>query len=262
MKENNIRQLLCSLEPISLTEMDGVKLLDRMDTKYVIPMNCLPKVFQHLKNNYSVLEIEGRRAFSYLTTYFDTEDYQFYYDHHNRLAGRIKARSRSYIESDLHFFEIKVKNNYRTKKYREQLNKEHETLTDNQRKKIGSLYTKIRPFYHKDLTYTLAPTLMNTYTRITLVNKGKTERCTIDLDLTFKSPDAHETEMALEDIAIVELKQSKSLTTQGIASALRKMHVHPTSISKYILGLIHIHPEIKHNSFKPLLLNLKKLAHQ
>lgn len=262
MKENNLTQLLDSLQPISLSEMDGVKLQNRIDTKYVIPTSSLSQVFQHLRNNYSVLDISDRRAFSYITTYFDTDNYQFYYDHHNHLAGRIKARSRTYIESNLHFFEIKVKNNYRTKKYREQLNHEHSELSDKQRKKIESFYTKIRPTYHRNLTATLAPTLLNTYTRITLVDKAKTERCTIDLNLAFRDPDSPENEIAMDDLAIIELKQSRSSTTDGIAASLRKMRIYPTSISKYVLGLIQIHPQIKHNTFKPLLLNLNKLVHQ
>lgn len=262
MKENNIQQLLNGLKPISLDEMDGVKLQNRIDTKYVIPGSYLPRVFAHLRNNYSVLEIGGKRAFSYLTTYFDTDDYQFYKDHHNQLAARIKARSRTYIESNLHFFEIKVKNNYRTKKYREQLDKEHSELSDKQRMKIGSFYHKVRPSYHRDLTGSLVPTLLNTYKRITLVNKEKTERCTIDLDLSFQDPENPKQGIGVNDVAIIELKQPKASTSDGIAASLRRMHIYPTGISKYVLGLIQIHPDIKHNTFKPLLLNLEKIAHQ
>ncbi|MCO6497171.1 MAG: polyphosphate polymerase domain-containing protein [Chitinophagaceae bacterium] len=262
MQENNVISLVDGLQPISLDEMDGVRLQNRVDTKYVIPVTKLPKVFGYLQGRYSVLEIAGKRVFNYFTTYFDTEDYQFYKDHHNRLSGRIKARSRSYVESNLHFFEIKVKNNYRTKKFREQLDTQLLELSPKQRKKINSFYRKIRPFYHKDVMGLLAPTLYNRYTRITLVNSNKTERCTIDLDMSFQDPENPEKKISQEEFAIIELKQSRSSTVEGVAWWLRQMGVHPMGISKYVLGLIRIHPEIKHNSFKPLILNLDRLAQQ
>lgn len=262
MKENSIYRLVNSLTPISLEEMDGVTLQDRIDTKYIIPKRNLTEIFEHLRNDYSVLEISGQRAFRYLTTYFDTTDFQFYQDHHNRLAGRIKARSRTYVESDLHFFEIKVRNNMRTKKYRERLPDVHSQLSDKQRKKIGSFYRKIRPFYHKDLTALLAPTLVNSYTRVTLVNKARTERCTIDMDLSFQDPENPKKESGVEDIAIIELKQPKLSDADGVAATLRTMRIYPRSISKYVLGLIRLHPGLKHNSFKPLLLSLDHLSCQ
>lgn len=255
MEEYNINQLLASLEPISLAEMDGVKLLNRFDRKYIIPVHRLPDIFPLLKDRYSILEINGRRAFSYLTTYFDTSDYRFYKDHHNRVSGRIKVRSRTYRESNLHFFEIKMKRNNQTKKYREKLAVAHAELSDKQRKKIRSIY-------QKELNNPLKPALLNSYTRITLVNKDKTERCTIDLDLAFRNPDEPAQEICVDDIAIIELKQSKTSIFNGIAASLRSKRIQPSGISKYVLGLIRLHPEIKHNSFKPLLHNIDRIRRQ
>lgn len=262
MQQTHVNQLLDSLKPISLDEMDGVKLLNRVDSKYIIPARRLPGIFRLLGDQYSILEIEGRRSFNYVTTYFDTPDYQFYRDHHNRLAGRIKVRSRTYKESNLHFFEVKMKNNNRTKKYREKLNAQHTELSDKQRQKINSLYHKIKPLSTNDLAKSLSPALLNTYSRITLVNKAKTERCTIDLNLAFQTPDAKGNEINVDDIAIIELKQSKTSLVNGIAAKLRSLHIPQSSISKYVLGLIRLHPEIKHNTFKPLLLNLERMNNQ
>ena len=61
------------------------KLQDRIDQ---IRNPCKPSTyFQASSNRYSVLDIDGRRAFNYVTTYFDTTDFQFYRDHHNRLPS-------------------------------------------------------------------------------------------------------------------------------------------------------------------------------
>ncbi len=255
MPKVHVQNLLSSLDPISLTEMDGVKLLNRVDRKYVIPASSLPAIFNLLRSQYSILDIDVRRAFSYVTTYFDTSDYRFYKDHHNRVSSRIKVRSRTYKESNLHFFEIKMKSNCRTDKYREVLKGECFTLSDKQCEKIKAIY-------QKNLSSPLIPALLNTYTRITLVNKARTERCTIDVDLAFQDPEVRGAEFNVDGIAIIELKQSKTDISDGIAASLRKRHIFPSSISKYILGIIHTHPEIKHNTFKPLLHKIEKIQQQ
>ncbi|MCZ2459099.1 MAG: polyphosphate polymerase domain-containing protein [Chitinophagales bacterium] len=250
-----VTNMLDGLDPISLEEMDNVKLLNRVDTKYIIPVRSLHRLFDLLKNNYYILEIEGRRSFSYETTYFDTPDFRFYKDHHNNVSCRIKVRNRSYIESNLHFFEIKMKENFRTNKYREKLNSKNFELSE-------KYLEKIRSFYARDPLKSLTSTLMNTYTRITLVNKMKTERCTIDINLVFQDPENPVNTVPVSNIAIIELKQSDFTASDGIASSLRDRHVYPSSISKYALGLIRIHPELKHNFFKPLLLKLDKIQQQ
>ena len=250
------QHLIEHLDPISLKGLDSVKLLNRVDRKYVIPLGSLSQILQQLTDNqYSILEIDGHRAFSYQTTYFDTTDYRFYRDHHNHLTSRIKVRTRSYKENNLHFFEIKMKSNLRTNKLRERLKEPGNVLTGLQSDQIISIYPK-------PLGSALIPALINTFTRITLVNKEKTERCTIDVNIGFRNPEIPDTEISLPDIAVIEVKQSKTSVLKGIVASLRKMRVFPSSISKYILGLILTHPEIKHNSFKPLLHKIEKIAAQ
>lgn len=121
---------------------------------------------------------------------------------------------------------------------------------------------KIREFYPRQLTGRLDTTLINTYNRITLVNKDKTERCTIDVNLTFTNPASLHEEICVNDIAIIEVKQSKTSVLNGIIAALRTMRIPPSSISKYVLGLILTRPEIKHNAFKPLLHKINKIKAQ
>lgn len=256
MQKVLVQKLLSNLEPISLKGLDSVKLLNRVDRKYIIPVSGLPGIIRLLNNNqYSILEIDGHRAFSYLTTYFDTTDFRFYKDHHNRLPSRIKVRTRTYKENNLHFFEIKVKTNVRTNKLREGLSEQGSDLSDTQDEKIRTLYPK-------ELASSLIPSLINSFTRITLVNKARTERCTIDVNISFRDPEAPEKEIRVSDIAIIEVKQSKASVLKGIVASLRAMRVYPSSISKYVLGLILTHPDIKHNSFKPLLHRIKKVTTQ
>lgn len=256
MQKATVQNHLRTLQPISLKGLDRVKLLNRVDRKYIIPIHRLPIILDLLnRSRYSILEIDGHRAFSYLTTYFDTTDYRFYRDHHNRLSSRIKVRTRTYKENNLHFFEIKMKSNLRTNKVRESLRGAIPDLSYNQSEKIKELYPK-------ELGSALIPSLHNSFTRITLVNEAKTERCTIDLNVSFKNPEEPEQEISINDIAIIEVKQSKTSVVNGIVAALRNMQVHPSGISKYVLGLILTHPEIKHNAFKPLLHKIDKIKKQ
>lgn len=254
--EKQLANNLSNLNPISLSQLDHVKLLNRVDRKYIIPLYCLPEIIRLLnENQYSILEIDGHRAFSYSTTYFDTSDYRFYKDHHNHLASRIKVRTRTYKENNLHFFEIKMKTNVRTNKLREALERPGSGLSDYQRNKIESLYSK-------ELCSSLIPSLANSFKRITLVNKAQTERCTIDVNISFRDPEVPEKEISIKNIAIIEVKQSKSSVLNGIIASLRTMRIYPSGISKYVLGLFLTHPDIKHNYFKPLLQKIEKIQTQ
>ena len=75
-----------------------------------------------------------------------------------------------------------MKNNIRTKKVREKLTGPGSVLTISQSDKIKELYSK-------ELDGPLQTTLVNRYNRVTLVNKAQTERCTIDVNLTYTAPE-------------------------------------------------------------------------
>ena len=105
------REVITQYQPISLQEMDDVKLLDRTDTKFAFHDKELPGILEKLRSDYFVLEVQGKRSTQYETLYFDTEDFDFYLRHHNQKLNRYKARFRKYVESNLVFFEVKFKSN-------------------------------------------------------------------------------------------------------------------------------------------------------
>ena len=61
--------------------------------------------------------------------------------------------------------------------------------------------------------------LKNNFKRITLVNKGYSERVTIDTNLTFIDENQ---ELNFGEIAIIEVKQSKSSQKSELTSFLKK----------------------------------------
>ena len=99
--------------------MESVKLMNRIDTKYTVPMSILPSILEAAKEDYFAQEIDGKRIATYDTMYYDTEDMDMYIRHHDRQLVRQKIRVRQYVDSNLTFLEIKRKNNKgRTKKKR------------------------------------------------------------------------------------------------------------------------------------------------
>jgi len=241
--------ILNSFDPISLKEMDSVKLQDRVDTKFMFRDIHLPALLKEMVNSYRVLEVATYRYSNYETLYFDTDDFSLYRQHHNGKLNRFKFRSRKYVESNLHFFEVKFKSNKgRTIKDRI---KHHEIVKDLEGKAKEFL---VEASGHDAGDYK-AQIWVN-YRRHTFVSKTTEERLTIDTNLTFID---EKNEKTYNGLVIAEVKQGSARDKSPFVALMKKYHVREKSISKYCLGVISLHPEIKHNRFKPTLLYLKKL---
>jgi hypothetical protein len=58
---------------------------------------------------FDVLEIEGKRAFTYTTRYFDDVERSSYFDHLQRRRKRGKVRVRHYVDAGFSYLEVKLK---------------------------------------------------------------------------------------------------------------------------------------------------------
>ena len=249
---NKIKEEVDKFDPITLAEMDDVKLMDRMDVKYLIPMNLLPNILADARQHYRLLEINDQRLCPYQTLYYDTEDLRLYHLHQVGKQNRYKVRSRNYVGSDLQFFEVKFKNNRgRTIKKRIKTDGINESYLANE---SSEFLTKISPLEPDNLH----GIMWVNYTRLTLVSKHNAERLTIDLELTFKN-DAKEIQYA--QIAIAEIKQEK-IGASLILDIFKKHHLKQGSISKYCFGIISLFEGIKQNNFKKHLRRINKTLHQ
>ena len=114
----SVRDRAAAFEPISLQEMDSVKLQNRIDTKYLTSEATLMQVLEDAREaGYRALETEGAKISPYYSVYYDTPGLKMFLDHHNRRLVRQKVRTRVYVE-------IKRKNNHgRTKKKRTRIDK-------------------------------------------------------------------------------------------------------------------------------------------
>ena len=231
--------------------MDEVKLLNRTDTKFVLPYYKLVNVLEKMQPKYRILQIDNKRTNSYETIYFDTPDFELYRLHHNGKRNRRKLRFRKYIESGLCFLEIKFKNNKgRTIKSRTKVKDLEFDLSENSKEFIS----KNSPLP----VDRMESKLLNNFTRLTFVNNANTERLTIDLSLKFKYK--HRTG-ELQNIVIAELKRDGMSSRTDFIDIVRSEQVLPMRISKYCIGATLLYDDLKKNTFKPKLLMLKKIQH-
>ncbi|MDG1477249.1 MAG: polyphosphate polymerase domain-containing protein [Vicingaceae bacterium] len=248
-----LNNVLNQLKPISLKELDRVKLQDRTDTKFVFNADLLPIILSEISDFYSILEIDGKRTNSYRTLYYDTKDLRSYIQHHNGKANRIKVRFRKYIESDLNFLEVKYKNNKgRTIKARSKVASIEKELTEFSKKFI--LNNSFSFFNGNEVI----PTLWNNFTRLTLAHKTLNERLTIDLNLGFESFSNH-TAKNIDHIIIAEVKQEKASVNSDFIRVIRKHHIRKSSMSKYCVGTALLNKNLKQNNFKERILKINKL---
>ncbi|MFW6222093.1 MAG: VTC domain-containing protein [Bacteroidota bacterium] len=116
---NQIETYLESFTSIELEKLNSVALLNRFDSKYVLPINRLPAFIKLLSSSYNILKIDEARTFDYSTLYYDTPDNQMYYNHVRGKLNRFKVRRRKYNTTGESFLEVKFKNNKsRTIKHR------------------------------------------------------------------------------------------------------------------------------------------------
>jgi hypothetical protein len=238
--------------PISLSEMEGVKLMNRIDKKYIVPIGAIPYILENASNDYRMLEIDGVRSFTYDTIYFDTQSLELYHQHQAGRSNRYKVRHRLYKESEKAFFEIKHKNNkLRTDKIR----KPTITSTDQNIVKEDKIYLENTTPLAAD---NLRPSIKSIYQRITLVSNLAIERVTIDLNLTFEK---HDQSTSYRNLAIIEIKQAQN-SKSAISQIIKQLGYRPGGISKYCLGVVSLIPNIKHNRFKQTINKIKKLIAQ
>lgn len=249
--------ILQCFEPISLEEMESVKLMNRIDTKYVVTLWKLPRLLELAKEEYYVQEIANIRIASYDTVYYDTPDLEMYLKHHNRHLVRQKIRVRQYVDSNLFFLEVKRKNNKgRTRKKRIKLSefpKEMMSLTIEEDIRVQDFIAEKSDYVWQDIS----PKLRTTFKRITLVNKEKTERLTIDLNLLWKHLETNKTK-TYPALVIVELKRDGNVSSPMI-KIMQEMRIKPLKISKYCIGTALTTPEIKQNRFKSKIKKIEKM---
>ncbi len=240
---------LYDFEPISLDRMKAVKLMNRVDVKYVTTVTKLAQLLTLLSDEYYVQETAGMRNMPYSTVYYDTAAIDMFNEHQRGKAVRQKIRIRTYESTGVHFLEIKNKNNKgRTRKNRIELEAPGSGIDDYE------AFISENSRYH---SAELVRKLKNHFHRITLVNYAMTERLTIDTQLTFHNED-NGADYSLGNIAIIELKRD-GLCASPILDKLKVLRIHSSGFSKYCMGMALTDPNLRQNRLKPRVRRVQRL---
>ena len=252
MTDVDLFQPLRAAGAIDLATLDAQSSLqERLDSKFVLDRGDFEDALAELvgRRGYRVLEIDGQRAFTYRSVYYDTADRRSYRDHVQRRRQRFKVRTRLYVESGLRRFEVKVKG--------------PRGRTIKRARKIDSAYAGVLPAaasafvdetlmaqYRSTVHEPLDEVLHVEYTRATLVSPDGSERVTCDWNLGFHNTNGHDAGLRRDKVLV----ETKSVTERGVAWDVLKHHgARPVSCSKYAAGVALTEQGAKHNDLLPLL---------
>ncbi|MNK00472.1 VTC domain protein [compost metagenome] len=251
--KGRLTDLLLTYNGIPLEELSRAPLMNRVDEKFAFPITKLESFLEEMREYYDVLNIEGKVIFDYTSQYFDNSTYSFFYDHHKALPHRFKVRIRTYVDSNKSYLEVKEKIKGRTDKNRINIDGFTADFSEDH-----LLFLMERLQKNMDLK----PVMINSYRRITLVNKTAEERLTIDFDIVNGTLDAPECkQQTLSAIVIAELKQPKLDRTSPFYQLMKRELIRPFRISKFCFGMIDLYDEkrLKSNRFKAKKLLIRKL---
>lgn len=232
-----------------LSDLKNAELMDRVDTKYLIPVNIFERVLESLMPYYTALEMDGKRSFIYHNTYFDTPDFDFYHEHHQGKLNRYKVRHRHYVASNKGFLEVKLKNN-KGRTIKSRIESRRACIDgDSEKDFLGSIPQRFN---------TLKVAQWGSYERIALANEACGERLTLDMNVRFKSV-SDDNEVTLSDFVVAELKQNKYDINSPFAIEMSRLGIRPSKFSKYCIGCSLVMPNLKSNRFKPVLTAMNKI---
>ncbi|MFC5288166.1 polyphosphate polymerase domain-containing protein [Actinokineospora guangxiensis] len=235
------------VEPIGLAEvLETAELQTRVDRKYFVPAELFGRFTARLALR--VLEIDGLRVFGYESVYFDTRWLTSYRNHVQRRRRRYKIRTRTYTDTGLCLFEVKLEG------HRGSTVKERVPHPADQRDRITGaaadhLDRTLRAAYAHAAPTGLRKVLTTDYRRATFTLPAEGARLTCDVSLH-----CHDGAASVRDTGRHVLVESKSGAGGSSADRLlRDLGVRPISMSKYCVGVAALHPGVPSNPWRRML---------
>jgi len=253
-----VQQAIDSFAPITLDELQSrAPLLTRLDNKYIVSWPACASVLETLLDDFRVLEIGARRTFEYESAYFDTHSLTLYRAHVQRRRKRFKCRSRHYVDSGVHFFEMKMKGR-RNETIKRQMAYDRADLAVVTVDAWQFIRDCLIEQYGQQFDDELALSLSNNYRRMTLVARDGAERLTCDFDLSFAEPTGRSGRLS-SDFLVLE---TKTIRGKGVADRtlkaigarpLKAIGARPLVCSKYCVGTALLRPDVKSNELRGVL---------
>lgn len=256
MPRHALRLRTDGISTITLKQLNTeADLLTRIDRKYLIPLPQAQALINTLAPHGQVLQIGGLQAFSYASTYFDTAALDTYMLSARKRRRSFKVRTRTYLDSDLCFLEVKTQGS-RSSTVKTRLpysSVDCDRITSTGRDFVTERLIAssiVPPDEAAEVAGLLTPVIMTHYDRITLHLPQDEARVTIDAYLTWTQADqsgALDHAASIGDLVVVE---TKNPATPSLADRFLWSRGHrPTSISKYATGMALLHPGLPANKW-------------
>lgn len=242
--------MISTIAPIGLAELTtDAALMTRVDRKYLVCSDQLAQVVAAIAAadcDIAALEINGTRHFRYRSVNHDTPELTFYRQAALRRPRRAKVRTRTYLDSGQHWFEVKTRDaRGRTVKDREPT--ATATVTADSTTFAVDVITRAGVPISEQVV--LRPALCTEYVRSTLLLPASGVRVTIDTDLRWTAPDG--SSVLLGDAVVVETK-----SRAGSSAADRAMWAlghRPVRFSKYATGMARLDARLPSTPWRPVL---------
>ena len=211
------------MKTISLEESKNIKLFKRFESKYVVDSSDLGNIMNYLSDNYMIVQEDENTLFDYYSIYFDNSDFDIIKATTKDDNVRQKIRIREYQNNDK-FLEIKEKNHGIIIKTRipiksYNIDDEKDWIDDN------LIYN----------TSTLNNVLRVKYKRLTFINKSKSNRITVDMNVDFYNYITNKS-FKIDNFIIIEIKKNKE-DNIDFEDYLNKKDIYKTKFSKYYYGM-------------------------
>ena len=244
-----------NLSTITLDELNAeAGLLTRMDRKYLVPPDDAQEVIDALAPRARVLQIDGLRDFRYASTYFDTPALDAFFLAARKRRRRYKVRTRTYMDSDLCFLEVKT-NGSREATVKDRLRyrpDDADRLTPEGRDFVVERLVESSTCSLDEastIAQALVPVMDSTYSRTTLHLPHDEARATFDTELTWDlfGPDGKRLEqgVSVDHLNVVETKNPS--TASPTDRLLWHQGHRPARISKYATGMALLYANLPTN---------------
>jgi VTC domain len=231
------------LPAVGLEELNTAAALQtRVDRKYVVPRGAAELLLGSFTAAVRVLDMDGVRSFAYDSVYFDTPELDSYLLAARGRRRRFKIRTRTYLDSNLSFLEVK------TEGAREATVKERipYLLADRNRMTADGL-----DYVNETLVAAigdvpagpLEPVLSTRYDRTTLYLPESGSRPTIDSDVTWQRPGGRP--WVLDGAVVLETKSGSA--AGPLDRHLWAHGIRPCRISKFATGMAALCPGLPTN---------------
>lgn len=243
---SGIAAVVAALPPITLEELNQrAALLRRTDRKYILTDDQFLDLLRQVDGDVRVLEIEDERNPRYESLYFDTPEHDSFRAAAHKRRRRFKVRTRSYVETQQTFLEVKLRDaRRRTVKLRVPYAFEDRDLLD----EAGRAFVSDVFLGHGlDAAQVgrLAPSLHTRFRRVTLFIPSAECRVTVDTDLAFSQLGGGD--VVADHLILLETKSDAQ--NPRVDRLLWRMGIRPLKVSKFAIGSALLDPTLPDNKW-------------